>query len=80
MFTIPAAALLGGVAWEVSNLFAAHSNVGAAVISLLAALGAFGLWQLAQRTKVTAEDLDRTSVTPVEEAELAGVPPAVAAA
>jgi hypothetical protein len=39
------------------------------VIAILAALGAFGLFQLAQRNKITASDLDRTSVTPEVEAE-----------
>jgi len=78
--TIPSAALLGGVAWEISNLFSAHSNFGSLVISCLAALGAFGLFTLAQRNKVTAADLDRTNITPGQEAELAGVAPAVAAA
>ena len=33
-----------------------------------------------QRNPVTAADLDRTNVSPVEEAELAGIPPAIAAA
>jgi PiT family inorganic phosphate transporter len=60
LFTIPAAALLGGLAWSISNLFGATSNIGAVVIALLAAAGAFVLWRLAQRSKVTAEDLDRT--------------------
>jgi hypothetical protein len=35
------------------------------VISVLAAIGAFVLWRLAQRSKVTPEDLDRTE-TPVQ--------------
>jgi inorganic phosphate transporter, PiT family len=78
VFTLPGAAALGGVAWGISDLFAAHSNAGALVISLLAGLGAWGLWALAQRTKVTAAELDHTNVSPVQEAELAGVPPAVA--
>jgi inorganic phosphate transporter, PiT family len=80
VMTLPGAAVLGGVAWGIADLFSAHSNVGALVISLLAGLGAFALWTLAQRNKVTAADLDRTSVTPVQEAELAGVPPAIATA
>jgi len=80
VFTLPGAAVLGGAAWGIADLFSAHSNVGALVITLLAAFGAFGLWTLAQRNKVTAADLDRTNVSPVEEAELAGVPPAIATA
>ena len=71
VFTIPAAALLAGVAWEISDLFGASSNAGSLVIAILAALGAWGLWTLAQRNKVTADDLDRTNVTVEVEAERA---------
>ncbi|MGH2882228.1 MAG: inorganic phosphate transporter [Solirubrobacteraceae bacterium] len=78
ILTMPGAGVLGGVAWAIADLFGAHSNVGAIVIVALAAAGAFGLWTLAQRNKITPEDLDRTNVTVVEEAELSGVPPAVA--
>jgi len=78
VITIPSAAVLGGVAWEISNIFAAHSNAGSLVISILAALGAFGLFTLAQRSKVTAADLDRTNITPEREAELAVATPAMA--
>jgi inorganic phosphate transporter, PiT family len=63
-FTIPAAALLAGIAWEISDLFGTNSNAGSLLIALLAALGAFGLWQFAQRNTVTPEQLDRTSPTP----------------
>jgi PiT family inorganic phosphate transporter len=79
VFTIPAAGLLGGIAWEISDLFSSQ-NTGSVVIAILAALGAVGLFTLAQRSKITASDLDRTRISPVEEAELAAVPPAVAAA
>ncbi|HEY1520330.1 MAG TPA: anion permease [Solirubrobacteraceae bacterium] len=78
VLTMPGAGVLGGLAWGIADLFGAHSNVGAIVIVALAAAGAFGLWTLAQRNKITPEDLDRTSVSVVEEAELSGVPPAVA--
>jgi PiT family inorganic phosphate transporter len=78
LFTIPAAAVLGGVAWEINDLFS--PNTGAIVISALTAGVAFTLWTLAQRNKITAEDLDRTQISPEEEAELAGVAPAIAAA
>ncbi|MGZ4219806.1 MAG: inorganic phosphate transporter [Solirubrobacteraceae bacterium] len=71
VFTIPATALLAGVAWEISDLFGASSNAGSLVIAILAALGAWGLWTLAQRNKVTADDLDRTNVTVEVEAERA---------
>ena len=80
VFTIPAAGLLGGAAWEISNAFGSHDNLGALVIAVLAALAAFMLFRLAQRNKVTAADLDRTNLTPEEEAELAGAPAATAVA
>jgi PiT family inorganic phosphate transporter len=78
ILTMPGAGVLGGVAWAIADIFGPESNAGAIVIVLLAALGALGLWTLAQRNKVTAEDLDRTNVSVVEEAEMAGVPPAIA--
>ena len=78
VLTMPGAGLLGGAAWGIADLFGAHSNAGAVVICLLAALAAFGLWTLSKRNTVSAADLDRTNVSPVEEAERAGVPAAVA--
>jgi PiT family inorganic phosphate transporter len=78
VFTIPAAAVLGGFSWEISNLFGAHTDAGSLVIALLAAAGAYGLFKLAQRSKVTAADLDRTNVSVVDEAESSGVAPAAA--
>ncbi len=62
-FTIPAAGVLAGIAWEISALFGTNSNGGPLLIAVLAALGAFGLWQVAQRNNVTADQLDRTSIT-----------------
>ncbi len=62
VLTIPSAAILGGVAWEITDLFGLRSNLGAIVIAALAVAGAFGLWSLAQRNKITAADLDRTQV------------------
>jgi PiT family inorganic phosphate transporter len=70
-FTIPAAAFLAGGAWEISAQFGTSTNAGSFVIAVLAALGAFGLYRLAQRNNVTADDLDRTSITPEIEAERA---------
>ena len=68
-----------GVAWEITDIFGGHSNLGAVVIAALAVAGAFGLWSLAQRNKITAADLDRTSITPELEAERAeGLSPAAA--
>ena len=78
VLTMPGAGVLAGLAWGIADLFGAHSNVGAIVIVALAAAGAFGLWTLAQRNKITPDELDRTNVSVVEEAEMSGVPPAVA--
>src|SRR5437763_3907371 len=41
--TMPAAAALAGVAWEVADLFGPSSNAGSLLIAVLAALAAFGL-------------------------------------
>jgi hypothetical protein len=44
---------------------------------VLAGAIAFGLWTLSKRNQVTAQDLDRTSITPeleAEQAEAAGAP------
>jgi inorganic phosphate transporter, PiT family len=71
VITLPSAALIGAAAWNISDLFGKNSNVGAIVIALLAAAIAFGLWTLSKRNRVTAEDLDRTGVTPEIEAERA---------
>ena len=67
VFTIPSAAVLGGVAWEISDLFGS-STVGSIVIAVLTAALAFVIFRLAQRNKVTADQLDRTNVTPDAEA------------
>ena len=70
VITIPSAAVLGGVAWEISDIFGGHSNFGSLVIAALAGVAAFGLWTLAQRNKVTASDLDRTNVPAAAEVSL----------
>ena len=80
VFTIPAAALLGGIAWEISDLFGANSSAGVLLIACLAALAAYGLWTLAQRNNVTPEELDRTNVPPEVEAEILERSPAAAVA
>jgi inorganic phosphate transporter, PiT family len=80
LFTLPGAAILGGGAWAIADLFGPHANAGAIAIVVLAAVCAGWLWSLAQHNKVTPADLDRTNISPVKEAELAGVPPAVATA
>jgi PiT family inorganic phosphate transporter len=63
IFTIPAAALLGAAAWEISNLFSS-SDAGSLVIALMAIAGAGVLFRLARRSQITPEDLDRTAVIP----------------
>ncbi|MBV9196443.1 MAG: inorganic phosphate transporter [Solirubrobacterales bacterium] len=79
VFTIPAAAVLGGVAWEIANLFGSHTGAGSLAIAILACLAAACLWRLAQRNNIRARDLDRTHVAPDAEAEEPGSPVAVAA-
>ncbi|MBV9606672.1 MAG: inorganic phosphate transporter [Solirubrobacterales bacterium] len=69
VITLPAAGLVGAAAWNIANVFGKHSQVGAVVIALLAAAMALGLWTLSKRNRVTARDLDRTGVTPEQEAE-----------
>jgi PiT family inorganic phosphate transporter len=67
LFTIPSAALLGAAAWEISNLFS-NTAAGAVVIALIASAAAVVLFRLAQRSRITPDELDRTSVTPEAEA------------
>ena len=62
IFTIPSAAVLGAAAWEISDLFS-NSAAGSIVIALIAAVGAAVLFKLAQRSKITPDELDRTTVT-----------------
>jgi PiT family inorganic phosphate transporter len=71
VLTIPSAAVLGGLAWHISDLFGTNSKAGAIVIAALTACIAFGLWTLSKRSPVTPEDLDRTNITPEIEAERA---------
>jgi inorganic phosphate transporter, PiT family len=71
VITLPAAGLVGAAAWNISNIFGTNSDAGAVVIAVLAALIAAGLYTLSKRNRVTAQDLDRTSITPEEEAERA---------
>jgi inorganic phosphate transporter, PiT family len=77
VFTIPSAAVLGGVAWEISDLFGS-STAGSIVIAVLAAAAAFVIFRLAQRNKITPDQLDRTHVTPDAEAAQIAREPAVA--
>jgi len=71
VITLPSAGLVGATAWNISNIFGKNSDVGAIVIAALCAAIAFGLWTLSKRNRVTAEDLDRTNITPQVEAERA---------
>jgi PiT family inorganic phosphate transporter len=60
IFTIPAAGLMGGLAYEVSSLFGSGSSAGAVIIAIAAAIGAFAIFQLAQRrNNVSPADLER---------------------
>jgi PiT family inorganic phosphate transporter len=61
VLTIPAAGITGGLAWEISRLFGKGSTVGALIIGVAAAVGAFLIYRLARRNNVTAADLDRSS-------------------
>jgi len=79
VITLPSAALVGAAAWNIADLFGKNSEVGAIVIAALAGVVAFGLWTLSKRNPVTAEDLDRTNITPEQEAQRAeGLSPAPA--
>jgi PiT family inorganic phosphate transporter len=62
IFTIPSAALLGAAAWEISDLFT-NSAAGSVVIAAMAAVGAVVVVRLAERSKITPDELDRTDAT-----------------
>ena len=70
VLTIPAAGVVGAGAWEVTNIFS-NNDVGAIVIVALTIVIAAVLWHISRRTAVTAADLDRTGVTPEQEAQRA---------
>jgi PiT family inorganic phosphate transporter len=80
LFTIPAAGIMAAVAWEISRLFGDNSSGGTVVMAILAALAAAALFALAQRNKISADDLDRTHVSPEREAQLAAQQPVPTAA
>jgi inorganic phosphate transporter, PiT family len=65
LITIPAAGLIGAGAWEITNLIGGAAS--SVVIALIAAGLAAFVFTLAQRNKVTPQDLDRTHVTPQTE-------------
>jgi PiT family inorganic phosphate transporter len=79
LLTIPSAGLIGAGAWEITNLFGVHGGVASVVVAVIAAALAAGVWTLAQRNKITADDLDRTHVSPQDEAAQLGARPVPAA-
>jgi len=64
IFTIPAAGVVGAIAWSVADLFGKGSAVGALVIAAIVAAAAAAVFQLAQRKPITAAELDRTAKPP----------------
>jgi len=78
LLTIPAAGVLGAVAWEVTRIFGAGSSTGTVIMAILAAVSAAVLFKLAQRNEIGAEDLDRTQISPEQEARIARQPAATA--
>ena len=82
VLTIPAAGIVAAGAWEIADIFGDNSDVGCIVIVAITIAVAAALWIISRRTAVTAKDLDRTNITPEEEAQRAagaGAPaPAVA--
>ena len=75
VLTIPLAGAMGAATWEVAHLFGANSSSGTIVMAVIAIIAAAGLFTLAQRNRIGAEDLDRTNVPPEREAEI-GAPSA----
>ena len=71
VITLPSAGVVAFAAWHISDLFGNNSTAGAIVIALLAVAIAVGLWTLSKRNPITAQDLDRTNMTPELEAERA---------
>jgi inorganic phosphate transporter, PiT family len=71
VLTIPCAGIVAAAAWEISDIFGKSSDVGSIVIVAITIVIAVVLWNISRRTAVTAADLDRTKVTPEQEAERA---------
>jgi PiT family inorganic phosphate transporter len=78
LLTIPAAGLIGAGAWELTNLFGAHGGAASVVVAMVAAALAAGVFVLAQRNKITPDQLDRTHVDPLAEARRAAGEPIAA--
>jgi inorganic phosphate transporter, PiT family len=68
ILTIPAAGVLGAGAYEISDIFGTNSDAGAIVTMAITVAIAAVLWVISRRTAVTAKDLDRTGITPEQEA------------
>jgi inorganic phosphate transporter, PiT family len=76
--TIPGAATLGGIAWEVANLFKAGS-AGQIVVGVGSAAVAGALYAFVQRTSpIRAADLDRSEVTQKDRPRTGAPQPAAA--
>ena len=69
ILTIPAAGIVAAGAWEIADIFGSNSDVGCIVIVAITIVIAAALWTISRRTAVTAKDLDRTNVTPEQEAD-----------
>jgi PiT family inorganic phosphate transporter len=60
IFTIPAAGAVAAIAWSITDLFGSGSAVGGIVIALILAACAAGIFYLAGKKPITADELDRT--------------------
>jgi inorganic phosphate transporter, PiT family len=80
ILTIPAAGVLGAAAYGISDIFGKNSDAGAIVTIALTIAIAAVLWVISRRTAVTAKDLDRTGITPEQEAQRAAAGQAAAPA
>ena len=69
ILTIPAAGIVAAGAWEIADIFGNNSDVGCIVIVAITIVIAAALWIISRRTAVTAADLDRTNITPEQEAQ-----------
>ena len=69
VITIPGAGLIAAGAWAVYDIIGKTTDVGAIVVVVLTIILAAMLWRVAQRSPISASDLDRTHVAPEEEAK-----------
>jgi inorganic phosphate transporter, PiT family len=61
LFTIPAAAVVGAVAWGIADVFGSNYAIGGVVVAILIACSAAFIYYLAKKQPITADDLDRTA-------------------